>query len=286
MSEKFNIKSLCEYMNVSRSGYYKWLKHKDKLNKYEIDRIQLEKLIRDIHRRKPSYGYRRINSKILVETGWIVSDNLVHKVCKALKIYSKAKHYGRYKKPGDESIKYPNLIRGNWNANRPFEKIVSDTTRIWFKRKPYDWTFYLDVFNNEIVGYDVRESQFGNGIQNHREALKSMLKSKNKRGYKNLETIFHTDQGTVYSSLSFNKTFENISITRSMSRAGTPTDNPVIESKNGWLKKEMYIDFDINNYNTVQEYIKDVVEDNNYYRPSYALNYKTPVEYRIQLGFP
>ena len=66
MSEEFNIKSLCEYMNVSRSGYYKWLKHKDKLNKYEIDRIQLEKLIRDIHRRKPSYGYRRINSKILL----------------------------------------------------------------------------------------------------------------------------------------------------------------------------------------------------------------------------
>ena len=272
-------------MNVSRSGYYKWLKHKDELNQYEIDRIQLEELIKDIHRRKPSYGYRRINSKILTETGWIVSDNLVHKVCKALKIYSKAKHYGRYRKPGEESIKYPNLIKGNWNANRPFEKIVSDTTRIWFNRKAYDWTFYLDVFNNEIVGYDVRETQFGNGIQNHREALKTMLKNKNKRGYKDLETIFHTDQGTVYSSLSFNKTFENTSITRSMSRAGTPTDNPVIESKNGWLKKEMYIDFDINNYNTVQEYIKDVVEDNNYFRPSYALNYKTPVEYRTQLGF-
>ena len=272
-------------MNVSRSGYYKWLKHKGELNQYEIDRIHLEELIRDIHRRKPSYGYRRINSKILTETGWIVSDNLVHKVCKALKIYSKAKHYGRYRKPGEESIKYPNLIKGNWNANRPFEKIVSDTTRIWFNRKAYDWTFYLDVFNNEIVGYDVSETQFGNGIQNHREALKTMLKNKNKRGYKYLETIFHTDQGTVYSSLSFNKTFENTSITRSMSRAGTPTDNPVIESKNGWLKKEMYIDFDINNYNTVQEYIKDVVEDNNYFRPSYALNYKTPVEYRTQLGF-
>ena len=112
-----------------------------------------------------------------------------------------------------------------------------------------------------------------------------MLKNKNKRGYKDLETIFHTDQGTVYSSLSFNKTFKNISIIRSMSRAGTPTDNPVIESKNGWLKKEMYIDFDINNYSTVQEYIKDVVEDNNYSRPSHALNYKTPVEYRTQLGF-
>lgn len=271
-------------MQISRSGYYKWLKNKQKLNKYEINRLELKEIIEEIHRRKPSYGYRRINRIILRETGWIVSNNLVHKVCKNLKIKSKAKHY-KYKRPGEESIKYENLINGNWNTTRPFEKIVSDTTKIWFKKKAYDWTFYLDVFNNEIVGSDVSESKYGNGTLNHKYALNEMLKNKIKRGYENLETIFHTDQGSVYSSSSFNKTFENISITRSMSRAGTPTDNPVIESKNGWLKKEMYIDFDINNYNTVQEFIKDIVKDNNEYRPSYALNYKTPIEYRTQLGF-
>lgn len=47
----------------------------------------------------------------------------------------------------------------------------------------------------------------------------------------------------------------------------------------------MYIDFDINDYNTVEKFIEDVVKDNNEYRPSYTLNYKTPVEYRILLGF-
>ena len=267
-------------MKISRSGYYNWLKNKDKLNVYEKNRLDLKEIIEDIHSRKPSYGYRRINAKILQETGWKVSDNLVHKVCKLNNIKSKARHY-KYKKPGEESIKYENLIKGNWKTSRPFEKIVSDTTKIWFKRKPYDWTFYLDIYNNEIVGYDVRESKFGNGTLNHRAALKLMLEEKIKRGYKNLETIFHTDQGSVYSSLSFNKTFDNTSIIRSMSKAGTPTDNPVIESKNGWLKKEMYIDFDINNYNTVQEFIEDIVKDNNEYRPSFALNYKTPIEYRI-----
>lgn len=64
-----------------------------------------------------------------------------------------------------------------------------------------------------------------------------MLNNKIKRGYKDLETIFHTDQGAIYSSLSFNNILKDFFITRSMSRAGTPTDNPVIESKNGWLKK-------------------------------------------------
>lgn len=271
-------------MKVSRSGYYKWLKRRNLLNKYELNRKELGKLVIEIHKEKPSYGYHRINAIIKRKTGWIVSDNLIHKVCKILNVKSKAKHY-KYKKPGEESIKFSNIVQGNWNCNRPFEKIVSDTTKIWFKHKPYDWTFYLDVFNNEIVGSDVRECMYGNGVQNHKCALNSMLKSKRKRGYMSLNTIFHTDQGAIYSSLSFNNIIKSFNITRSMSRAGTPTDNPVIESKNGWLKKEMYIDFDINNYNTVQDFIDDIIYDNNYLRPSYALNYKTPIEYRTQLGF-
>ena len=40
-----------------------------------------------------------------------------------------------------------------------------------------------------------------------------------------------------------------------MSRIGTPTDNPIIESKNGGLKKEMYIDFNQEDYETVEDYI-------------------------------
>ena len=84
-------------MNISRSGYYKWLKNKDKLNNYEIVRRDLGELIIDIHKRKPSYGYHRINAIIKLEIGLVVSDNLVHKVCKLLGIKSRAKHY-KYKK--------------------------------------------------------------------------------------------------------------------------------------------------------------------------------------------
>ena len=271
-------------MKVSRSGYHKWLNNKDILNNYEIIRKDLGDLIKDIHKRKPSYGYHRINAIIRREVGLVVSDNLVHKVCKKLKIKSKAKHY-KYKPTGEESIKFKNIISGDWYASRPFEKIVSDTTTIGFKGKAYDWTFYLDIFNNEIVGYDVRETMHGNGVLNHKKALENMLDNKIKRGYKDLETIVHTDQGAVYSSVSFNNMLNSYNITRSMSRSGTPTDNPVIESKNGWMKKEMHIDFDKNNYITVQKFIDDIVYDNNYFRPSYALKYKTPIEFKTQLGF-
>lgn len=70
-----------------------------------------------------------------------------------------------------------------------------------------------------------------------------------------------------------------------MSRIGTPTDNSIIESKNGWLEKKMYINFNQDDYETVEDYINDIIYDHNYLSPSYALNYKTPIEYRTQLGF-
>lgn len=35
LSLKYSVKSLCEIMKVSRSGYYKWLNNKDILNNHE-----------------------------------------------------------------------------------------------------------------------------------------------------------------------------------------------------------------------------------------------------------
>jgi transposase InsO family protein len=271
-------------MNISRSGYYKWLKTKDLLNQYELNRNELFELITTIHKEKRSYGYHRIWKRIVNETGWYVSSNLVHKCCKWLGFKSYCKHY-KYKKPGYESIKYPNLVNGSWKTSRPFEIIVSDSTKIWFKKKPYDWTYYYDVFNNEIVGSDVKDYYYGVNMINHKEALKRMLETKIKRGYKDLETIIHTDQGKIYSSMAFTNAHKDYNIKRSMSRAGTPTDNPKIESANGWIKKEMYLDFNVQEYETVQDYINVIIYDYNNIRPAWALKYKNPIEYRTQLGF-
>ncbi len=46
--------------------------------------------------------------------------------------------------------------------------------------------------------------------------------------------ILRLDQGTIYSSVAFNNVHKDYNITRSMSRIGTPIDNPIIEPKNGW----------------------------------------------------
>ena len=80
----------------------------------------------------------------------------------------------------------------------------------------------------------------------------------------------HTDQGPVYSSKKHNTLLNNFNIQRSMSRAGTPTDNPVNESLNGWIKEELFIDFDFNHSKDVLSLIKLYIEYYNNERPSYS----------------
>ena len=278
------MESLCKSVGLSRSGYYKWLKRKGTLNRYQNDRILLCNMIKEYHNNHKSWGYRHIAAEIRKDTGWIFSDNLCHKCCKTLKIRSKARK-SPYKKPGEESIKYPNIIWNNWNTSRPFEKIVTDTTIFYNHNKQYDLTLYIDVFNNEIVAYDLADGKHGANPANHIKALKCLIKTKIKRGYKDLETIVHSDQGIIYSSMVFANTHKDYNIKRSMSRAGTPTDNPIIESLNGWIKEELVIDFNLYKTDDVHKTIKDYIKYYNNERLAYSLQYKSPVQYRTELSF-
>ena len=270
-------------MEVSRSGYYKWHSRKGKLNRYEQNRNNLKTLIIAIHDFHKTYGYRNIAQNIRNETGWRLSDWLCHKCCKELNIQSKARK-NWFKKPGEENEIFPNLLNGNFTATRPFEKICTDTTSFYHQGNKYDWNIYLDLFNNEIIAYDLRASKFGNGTKNHFMALNRFQIEKEKRGYNDLETILHSDQGSIYTSRAYNARL-HYTIKRSMSRIATPTDNPVMEAINGWIKDELRIDFNMKKTNDIHKLIDKYVKYYNQTRLACALKYKSPIQYRNELDF-
>ena len=114
-------------------------------------------------------------------------------------------------------------------------------TAFWINDTYYELTLYMDLFNNEIVSYGL--SSIKGDRNTYIDGLKELIEKK--KEYKDLKTILHTDQGSVYSSKSYNELLPLYNITHSMSRAGTPTDNGAMESINGWLKEELFNDFKI-----------------------------------------
>lgn len=283
MRSKYSVKLLCELLGVNRTGYYKWLKRKGRPNRYEKDRELLTDLLQEEHQKHPSYGYHRLAQTVRNETGWLFSHNLAHKCCKQAGIYSLARKHRKYRRPGEESIKFPNLVRGRWNVCRPHELVTSDMTMFKNKGKWYEWTLLVDVFNNEILAHSVTDRPGYN--KPYYDCLDELKRLAGTKKEQNSPITFHTDQGAVYSSKAYCLAHAEYNIIRSMSRGGTPTDNPVIEALNGWIKEELYQDFDLANADDVPALLDKYVTYYNEERAAYSLDYKSPVRYRIEQGF-
>lgn len=281
---KFYINELCKYIGVTRSGYYRWLRRRENKTQRQETKDYLKSLILNYHKMYPTKGYRALRKDIKIDTGWIVSYYLMYQCFKELGIYSKAKRRAT-RRPKGISDKYSNLINGDWYTTRTFEKVCSDTTMLIHNGVKYDWNYHIDVYNNEIVGSDVASYKHCNGVMNHLRSLKDFLRIKEARGYSDKHTILHSDQGIVYASKKFEKTHKDYPITRSMSRAATPTDNPVIESLNGWIKAELKHNLRMHDFTDINTAIELYINYFNNNRPAWKLNYLTPVEYRTINGF-
>ena len=270
-------------MCINRSGYYKWLNRKENPSLREITRKSDIELIKKYHQKHPSHGYRWLNAYIRQKEGIIWSNNHVHLCCKYAGIISQGQHY-KWKKPGDQSIKFDNLLFKKWNKiNRPLQVIVSDMTAFWANKSYYELTMYFDVYTKEIVGYSL--STIKGDVRTYYDGLKQVLQKIKKEANIEQTSILHTDQGSVYASVSYNELIKDYNIKRSMSRAGTPTDNPVNESLNGWIKEELFIDFNLNKSNDVKKTIDKYVKYYNNERPAYSLKYKTPCQFKTEMGF-
>lgn len=275
LSGQFPVKFLCEVLGINRSGFYKWKKRLEHPSSRMKSFINDLVLFKEYHAKYPSHGYRWLNAKIMLDTGLIMSDQRAHRICKAAGIASVSKHY-RYKKPGDPFKVYPNLLLTGINISGPLQCIVSDMTAFYLQGIYYELTLFMDLWNNEILSYSLSKKR--GDRMTYMSGLKDILDIKAQ--YPNMEMILHTDQGSVYSSKSFNELLPLYNIVHSMSRAGTPTDNAAMEAINGWIKAEMFSDLHITSNDSIDREIAKYIVFFNEERPAYSLNYLTPKQYR------
>ena len=275
LSRDYEVQKLCSLMGVSRSGYYKW-KKRDKSAR-DLRREEVIALVSQVHEAHPSHGYRWVAAFIRINHQQNISDNYVYKAFRFLGIKAKTKHPVHYR-PRKVRDLYPNLIFTTWDTvDRPRQVIVSDMTTLKFWIFYFEVTFYFDVFTKQILTWKLSErrggrDQYIDGLADVVEMLKGREEP----------TILHTDQGSVYASMSYNDLILDTYIIRSMSRAGKPTDNPVNEALNGWIKEELYMDFQLDQCRTREEVkatLRRYIDFYNKQRPCFAIGYDTPDNY-------
>ena len=258
-------------MGVSRAGYYKWL-HRDK--KDNSLRVKAIEEITKVHKEHSIHGYRWVCAYLRMNGILTISESFTYKIMQKLGFKAETKHKIKYRKR-EVKDKFPNLIFSTWETvDRPFQVIVSDMT--CFKTNNwayYELTLYFDVFTKMILSWSLASkrgdrNQYIDGL----EQVKAIIEANGVTE----PVILHTDQGSVYASQAYNDIINNTVIQRSMSRAGKPTDNPVNESLNGWIKEELFTDFNLGSSRNVAETIKNYVNYFNTRRPAYSLGYLTP----------
>ena len=276
LSRDYAIQDICSMMGVSRSGYYKWLGRDQ--SERDMSREAMLEIVEQIHAEHSTHGYRWVAAYIRNDLMCSISDSFVYKCFKHLGIQSETKHK-IHRKPRKVKDRFPNLIFSTWDTvDRPRQVIVSDMTALKFWIFYFELTMYFDVFTKEILSWHIAErrghrGQYIKGLEDIVKLLKGHSEP----------TVLHTDQGSVYSSMAYNEIIKESMIVRSMSRAGKPTDNPVNESLNGWIKEELLIDYKLERCRSrqeVEEKISLYVKYYNEKRPCYALGYDTPANYR------
>ncbi|MGL5021537.1 MAG: IS3 family transposase, partial [Mycoplasmatales bacterium] len=272
---------MCSLLEVSRRYYYKVISIKKNLNEvdkifieYGIYNFELEEKIKKIYASsRNNYGCRKI-SKTLEMMGIIISPYKVLKITKKLNLISgyMIKKSKPYNKSLAKSDNYNNLLLQNFSVEHPDKTMTSDLTYIKVKTKFYYVCFIIDLFNREITSYSVSS----------RHDSKMVLDALNNSqiNLSKLE-IFHSDRGGEFKGEKLKKIFDLHNIKKSTSKAGCPFDNAVSESlfsifKREWAKPK---------YDTEFQLEKDVIEFvhwYNYFRIHSTLNYKTPIQYKLE----
>lgn len=272
-----SVKELCSIYGVSRSGYYKWVVRAGKCNRYEQAQQELDYLVADVHSHNPEMGYRQIRDFVLNHYDLKYSDISVWKPMKRIGIHGYTRKRKQPDVPGMAHIRYGNILNRNFKAERPMEKIVTDVTYIRHKGKWWYLAGYLDLYNNELLEWELSDT-FDNYLV-MKPAKRLLEKTKSTEH----QVLLHSDQGVQYSSAGYCNLLKEYNATQSMSRAGTPRDNAVMESYWGRFKDVLRVHFRYWEQENLLNVIQEAVQYFNYTRPVRKLNGKPPAQYRSAL---
>lgn len=266
--KKLSTTALCDLFNIARSSYYAGIKPK----LINLKEVVLNALVQQaFNLSNHSAGARTISHIVSKQNNIKLTRYKAGKVMKKLGLISK-QHKHKYKYREKEHCIHNNIVNREFSPTAPNQTWSGDVTYIRIKGGWCYLAIVMDLFSRKVVGYKVSNSP---DSQLTSQAIKSAYAIRNNpKG-----VVFHSDQGTHYSSKAFTETLENCHIKASMSRRGNCWDNAPTERffrsfKTEWMPKNGY-DSQEQAVQAIDDYILG------YYdcvRPHSHNNYQTPAE--------
>lgn len=162
-----------------------------------------------------------------------------------------------------------NLLKQNFNPEKPNMFWASDVTQIKAVGNKFYICIVMDLYSRKIVAHRV-SSQNNNllTINTFKDAFENRGRPQG--------LIFHSDQGSNYTSFEFVSLLRFFKVEQSLSKRATPYDNSVVESFFGNLKKEDLYSRVFESFEDLVNAVDNYIEYYNNLRPHKSLNFMTP----------
>lgn len=259
---------------MSKSGYYKWLKHSEEPEK-DQDGYRLIKNIFD--RGKAKWGFRTIQMKLLEEK-IIMNHKKIIRIMKKYHLLTRIRRKNPYKmimKKSLEQRTFENKLNREFKQDVPRRVFCTDITYIPFNYRFAYLSVAKDIATGEVVAWNLTKHL-------EMDLVLNMIDKFETEGRLLKDILIHSDQGFHYTNPAYIQRVEELKMIQSMSRKGNCIDNAPIESFFGHLKDEV----DYKHCKTFEELYLLIEEYVRYYnneRRQWELKKMTPVEYRNHL---
>jgi len=269
----YPVTILCKVMEVSRSGFYNFLRHLNNGNEKDPKAAAIAARIHSIfkeHRGK--YGSRRI-VKQLDEEGYGIGRYKVRQIMKDLGL--KAKISKRYKVTTDSRHSFPiapNLLNRNFDVDAPNRVWTADITYVWTLEGWLYLAVVMDLFSRQIVGWAMSKRM-------KKQLALDALAMAYFRRRPSQGLLHHSDRGSQYACHQYQKLLNQYRMIPSMSRKGDCWDNSPTERFFRSLKSERLSDCRFITRQSAHLEVLDYISYYNSIRLHSTLGYQSPLAY-------
>lgn len=266
---------MCRYLGITRSSYYRWLKHPK--SDSEIRNEQIADMIREIHQSHPDMGYRRIRDELAVNYETPVNDKRILRICRKIGVQSSIKWKPKSCTKADRNPAHiaKNFLHREFHADKPNEKWLTDVTEFKYDAREEIHKIYLsailDLCDRRIVSYKISDHNDNALVM---DTFDQAVKIE-----PDAHPLFHSDRGFQYTSQAFYQRLKKHHMKQSMSRVAHCIDNGPMEGFWGILKREMYYGKHFTSREELIQSIQDYIEYYNNRRLQRKLHIMTPMAF-------
>ncbi|WP_374940070.1 IS3 family transposase [Streptomyces finlayi] len=229
----YEVKRLCQVLDVNRSSYYKWLAGAEaRASRKHQDRVLAEQIRRVHGESGGAYGSPRVTAE-LREKGHRVNEKRVARIMRTFSITGiRLRRRVRTTVPDPASGQVADLFGRDFTATEPGRKLMGDITYLPLQGGKFLYlATVLDCFSRKIVGWSIADHMRTDLVA---DALRMAARTRGSLD----GAVFHSDHGAQYGSRAYASLCDQLKVTRSMGAVGTSADNAACESFHASLKRE------------------------------------------------